>query len=110
MNHPNALVVMTTAPNEEVAHQLAETLVQEGLAACVHILPQGRSFYVWEGTLHKDEEWTLLLKTTRDAYPQLEKRLCTLHPYDVPEILALDVAQGLAPYLTWLTTSVGTIT
>lgn len=96
------MLVMTTAPSVEVATHLAETLVQEGLAACVHILPQGRSFYIWEGKLNRDEEWTLLLKIRREGYAALEARLQQLHPYDLPEILALSVQQGYAPYLAWL--------
>ncbi|MBF0272122.1 MAG: divalent-cation tolerance protein CutA [Magnetococcales bacterium] len=102
----DALVVLTTAPDESRAEQLAETLVQEGLAACVHILPQGRSVYRWEGAIHKDAEWSLLIKTTRDLYPRLESRLQTLHPYEVPEILALEVTRGHGAYLDWLTANV----
>ncbi|MBF0296035.1 MAG: divalent-cation tolerance protein CutA [Magnetococcales bacterium] len=102
MSETLAMVAMTTVPDETVATQLAETLVKEGLAACVHILPQGRSFYIWDGEFQKDEEWTLILKLRRDGYPQLEERLRDLHPYEVPELIALPVVEGYAPYLTWL--------
>ena len=101
----DALVVLTTAPSEEVAVQLAEGMVKEGLAACVHILPQGRSFYLWEGVLNRDAEWTLILKTQRERYAQLEERLRTVHPYDTPEILALGVEKGSEKYLAWLTST-----
>lgn len=96
------LVVLTTAPGEEVAATLAERLVEEELAACVHILPRGRSFYRWEGRLNREEEWTLLIKTTREGYGRLEARLAALHPYELPEILALEVAEGAGAYLAWV--------
>ncbi|MBF0182714.1 MAG: divalent-cation tolerance protein CutA [Magnetococcales bacterium] len=102
MSETLAMVAMTTAPDETVAAQLAETLVREGLAACVHILPQGRSFYIWDGEFQKDEEWTLILKVRRELYPQMEARLRDLHPYEVPELIALPVIAGHAPYLAWL--------
>ena len=96
------VLIWTTAPEESVAIQLAETLIGEQLAACVHLLPQGRSFYRWEGRVHRDPEWTLLIKSRRALYPALEARLLTLHPYDVPEILMTPVARGLPAYEAWL--------
>ncbi|MBF0214617.1 MAG: divalent-cation tolerance protein CutA [Magnetococcales bacterium] len=97
---------MTTAPDEQVAERLAETLIQESLAGCIQILPQGRSIYRWEGAIHKDAEWVLLIKTTRGVYARLESRLKTLHPYDTPELLALEVTEGHPAYLAWLNTTV----
>ena len=101
----DAILVWTSAPEESVAETLAETLVQEQLAACIHVLPRGRSFYVWENAMHRDYEWMVLIKTRSALYSALEARLRQLHPYDVPEILATPVARGLPDYLAWLTAS-----
>ncbi|GAB0058410.1 Divalent-cation tolerance protein CutA [Candidatus Magnetaquicoccaceae bacterium FCR-1] len=98
----DALVVVTTAPDEAVAESLAEVLVTEGLAACVHILPAGRSIYRWQGEVHKEPEWTLLIKTDRARFAPMRTRLLVLHPYEVPEILALPVEDGNPAYLAWL--------
>ncbi|MBF0164349.1 MAG: divalent-cation tolerance protein CutA [Magnetococcales bacterium] len=93
---------MTTAPDEAMAESLAEALVHEGLAACVHILPAGRSIYRWQGAVHKEAEWTLLIKTDHVRFVPLRTRLLVLHPYEVPEILALPVEDGNPAYLAWL--------
>ncbi|MBF0371732.1 MAG: divalent-cation tolerance protein CutA [Magnetococcales bacterium] len=102
-----ALIVWSNAPDAATAEKLAETLVQEGLAACVHVLAEGRSFYVWEGKLEKDTEWTLMIKTRRGRYEKLAARLTELHPYDVPEILATPIENGHPAYLEWLHRSTG---
>ncbi|MEO5347081.1 MAG: divalent-cation tolerance protein CutA [Magnetococcus sp. YQC-9] len=98
----DALVVLTTAPDEAMAEALAEALVNEGLAACVHILPAGRSFYRWQGAVHKEPEWTLVIKTDTVRYVPLQTRLTVLHPYEVPEVIAVPVVEGLPAYLAWL--------
>lgn len=108
MTSPDAILVWSTVGEESVAETLAETLVAEQLAACVHILPRGRSFYVWQGERHRDEEFTLLIKTRSSLYSALELRLRQLHPYEVPEILATPVAGGLPDYLAWLATNTRT--
>lgn len=96
------LVVWSNAPDEKTAEGLARVLVEEKLAACVHIFPQGTSFYAWEGEVQKATEWTMMVKTSRSAYPLLEQRLHRIHPYDVPEIVATPVADGLPAYLEWV--------
>jgi periplasmic divalent cation tolerance protein len=96
------LVVFCNAPSEEVAHSIAGSLVQERLAACVNVLAPCRSVYRWEGKMEQASEVPLLIKTTRDRYPLLEAALRRLHPYDVPEILALPVAGGSDAYLRWV--------
>ncbi|MEO5362259.1 MAG: divalent-cation tolerance protein CutA [Magnetococcus sp. DMHC-8] len=96
------LLVWTTLPDETVAAELAATLVDEQLAACVHLLPGGRSVYRWQGTIHRDAEWTLLIKTRHSLYPVLEARLLTLHPYELPEIVATPVDQSLPAYREWV--------
>lgn len=96
------LIVWSNAPEPEVAATIARTLVEEGLAACVHVMPAGESFYIWEGALNREREVTLMIKTTVANYPGLEARLLDLHPYDLPEILATPVSAGLSAYVGWL--------
>lgn len=97
------IVVLMTAPDAETAARLARPVVEEGLCACVNVLPGVRSFYTFEGRFRDDEAEVLcLIKTRRALYPALRDRLTALHPYDVPEIIALPVCEGNAPYLAWV--------
>jgi periplasmic divalent cation tolerance protein len=80
--------------------------VEEGLAACGNVVPGLRSIYRWEGKVHDDAEALLLLKTERRLVEALKARLPALHAYQVPELLALPVEAGLAPYLEWIAASV----
>ena len=104
---PEALVVLVTVPNAEVADTLAAALVGERLAACVNVLGGVRSTYRWKGAVERDEELLCLCKTTRDGFERLCARIVELHPYELPEVIALPVAAGHAPYLDWITASVG---
>lgn len=97
-----ALLVWTTIDDKKKADDLARQLVASRLAACVHILAQGDSYYVWDGELQKEAEFTLLIKTRATLYSRLETRLKELHPYDTPEILATKVAEGESDYMQWL--------
>jgi periplasmic divalent cation tolerance protein len=99
------LLVQSTCP-PEVAEQLAQTLVAESLAACVSQLGPLRSSYRWQGKVESSSETLLLIKTTAAAYPALQQRLRQLHPYDVPEIIARPIKDGLPAYLQWLRDSV----
>lgn len=101
----NCLMVICNVPDENTATHIAHVLVQESLAACVNILPACRSVYCWEGALQESSEFPLLIKTIPAGYARLQQRLLELHPYDVPEIIALPVAQGLPAYLTWVSQS-----
>ncbi len=96
-----ALVVLTTTDSEEVADRLSRKLVEERLAACIQVIPM-RSRYWWEGKVEEASEYLLIIKTTEERYPELEKRIKELHNYTVPEILALPVVEGYGPYLDWL--------
>ncbi|MEO5378614.1 MAG: divalent-cation tolerance protein CutA [Magnetococcus sp. DMHC-6] len=96
------VIVWSNAPDQATAHALAETLVLEGVAACVHVFGQGHSFYLWEGTLNRSAEWTLMIKTTRSGQQLLIDRLLALHPYEMPEVLITSVDGGYPPYLTWV--------
>jgi periplasmic divalent cation tolerance protein len=100
-------VVLITAPNEEVARTLARTLVEERLAACVNLVPGLTSVYRWQGEVVEDQEVLLIAKTTTFAFPRLKERVLALHPYTVPEILALPIAEGNREYLDWLRENTG---
>ena len=89
------------------APRLARQLVEERLAACVNIIPGVRSFYRWQGKLYDDMECTLLCKTTEAGLPALTERLREIHPYELPEIITLEVTGGLPAYLEWVAGSVG---
>ena len=99
-------MVLVTAPEGAPAETLARSLVAEGLAACVNRVPGIRSTYRWQGRVHDDAETLLVIKTTAAAYPALERRLRELHPYEVPEVIALPIVRGSEPYLSWLDASV----
>jgi periplasmic divalent cation tolerance protein len=99
MNH---LLVITTCPNAECAEEIAQHLVREHLAACVNQLPGVRSVYEWQGEIHNDQEIMLFIKTKNGVYERVEQAIRSLHPYDVPEVIAFDIARGSANYLSWI--------
>lgn len=103
----DALVVLVTAPTAEQAVELARVLVDERLAACGNVLAGVRSVYRWEGSVHEDAEALLVLKTTRARFEALRERVIALHPYQVPEVLALPVEAGSADYLAWIAAETG---
>lgn len=98
----NLILTLCTLPDETSARKLAEDLVAGGLAACVTISPPVTSIYRWEGRIESGEERLLLIKTTRQTYPLLEAAIRSAHPYELPEIIAVSVEQGLDAYLTWV--------
>lgn len=98
-----AWLVITTVDDPGTADSLAGAMVEQGLAACVHILPQGRSVYAWKGNIEIDSEVTLLIKTSVARVDELQKRLADEHPYETPEIIAVPIERGLPDYLDWIT-------
>jgi periplasmic divalent cation tolerance protein len=98
----DALVVLVTAPTPDRAAEIARALVDERLAACGNVVPAIRSIYRWEGKVQDDQEALLVLKTTRARFEALRERVLSLHPYEVPEVIALPVDAGSAPYLAWI--------
>lgn len=96
-----ALLWVTFADAAE-AERIAETVLAEQLAACVNILAPCRSVYRWKGAVQHDEEHPVLVKTTTERYPELEKALRAGHPYELPEIIAVPVERGLPAYLDWV--------
>ena len=102
MSETEVLAVITNVPDRATAERIAEELVTVGVAACVNILAECASVYRWQGKLEHASEVPLLIKTTRAAYPRLEEELRKLHPYELPEIIALPVTAGLPGYLSWV--------
>jgi periplasmic divalent cation tolerance protein len=96
------VVALSTAPTAEVAGTIAHALVSEALAACVNIVPGLRSIYRWDGELHDDAELLLVIKTTAGQVAALRARLPELHPYQLPELVVLEVTDGLPAYLAWV--------
>jgi periplasmic divalent cation tolerance protein len=98
-----AMLVLVTAPTAERAAELARSLVSERLAACGNVVPGIRSIYRWEGVVQDEPEALLLLKTTAGRFEQLRDRVLALHPYQVPEVVALPIEAGSRAYLEWIT-------
>lgn len=99
---PEILLVFTNCPDEEVAERIARALVDNRLAACVNQLAPVDSIYRWRGVVEEAGEIPLLIKCTRERYPAIEEAIRQLHPYTVPEIIAVPVVAGFAPYLRWV--------
>lgn len=95
-------LILSTCPDTDTAQRLARTLVEEHLAACASILPGLVSTYRWQGQVEQAAEVQLLAKTTADRREALMARLAELHPYELPEILAVETAAGLPAYLDWV--------
>jgi periplasmic divalent cation tolerance protein len=101
-----AVLVLTTLPDAESATRLARQLVELQLAACVNVLAPCNSIYRWKGEVESAEEYPLLIKTPRTAYPALERAIKASHPYELPEIIAVAIDKGSAEYLQWIESSV----
>lgn len=98
----NVVLVLTTFPADGDAEKFARSLVEERLAACVNILPPMFSIYSWKGEIETANERQLLIKTTTPRVPELEARVKTLHPYEVPEFLVVAVLDGSTDYFAWV--------
>ncbi|HUB88819.1 MAG TPA: divalent-cation tolerance protein CutA [Dyella sp.] len=96
------LLCYCTCPNAESARHLADALVNERLAACVNRIPGIHSTYRWQGEVITDTEELLLIKTTASRFEALKERVLALHPYELPELIAVSVEQGHAAYLDWV--------
>ena len=98
----DAILVLTTLPTADAAAEVAKALIGEKLAACANILPALRSIYRWEGKVQDENEVLVLLKTQQAGFAALKARILELHPYEVPEVLAIPVEQGHQAYLDWI--------
>jgi periplasmic divalent cation tolerance protein len=101
------MVVLSTVSTPDDAERIARDLVDSGLAACVNVAPSVTSFYRWKGRLEREEERLLLIKIREQDFERLRERLVALHPYEVPEVIALRIERGHAPYLQWMDESLG---
>ena len=98
----DTMLVLTNCPDEEAANAIALAVVEARLAACVNILPRVQSIYRWQGRIESATVIPLLIKSTAASYPALEQAIRTLHPYEIPEIVALPITAGLPAYLNWV--------
>jgi periplasmic divalent cation tolerance protein len=96
------LLVLTNLPDRDAAEKLAHGLVERRLAACVNVLAGCTSIYRWKGVIENAQEVPVLIKTRSALYDELEAAINDLHPYEVPEIIAVPVVRGLAEYLAWV--------
>jgi periplasmic divalent cation tolerance protein len=103
MSSDHILVVLTNLPSRDAALTLARALVEQRLAACVNVMPECTSVYRWKGAIESAAETPVLIKTPASRYAALEQAVRRLHPYELPEIVALPVDAGLPDYLAWVT-------
>jgi periplasmic divalent cation tolerance protein len=99
-------LVLSSFPDQETARRIGRVLVEEGLAACINLLPGVESIYRWQGKVEEGAEVLGIIKTTAGGLQALERRLAALHPYEVPEVVALDPSAVSASYAEWLKNSV----
>lgn len=102
MPTPDCQLVLSTCPDAPTAERIARALVGERLAACVNIVPIAQSIYLWKGAIESATEQLLVIKSLIARYPELEARLRALHPYELPEIIAVPIVAGLPDYLAWI--------
>ena len=98
----DARIILSTIDSLPAAEIIAQTLVSEFLASCVNIIPGLQSVYRWKGAIHNEKELLLIIKTSSDKTEDTLSRLVEIHPYDLPEAIALDIQNGYAPYLNWI--------
>ena len=99
---PDPIVVFVTCGSEEEALKIANALVEAHLAACVNLIAPIRSIYRWEGKIWDEKEWLLIIKTQKQRFEALEKKVKSLHSYSVPEIISLPITEGSSAYLNWI--------
>jgi periplasmic divalent cation tolerance protein len=102
MTPADPIVVLCAAPEDFDPGELATTLIERSLAACVQVTPGVTSFYVWQGAMETSAEKLLLIKTRFGRFAEVEALIRSCHPYEVPEIIALPVSAGHEPYLSWI--------
>jgi len=97
-------IVFCTVPDSDTGHRIAAQLVEYGLAACVNLIPGIESVYRWKGQLEQDSEVLLMIKSRSADYTNVEEAISALHPYELPEIIAVPLSNGLPGYLDWVRT------
>jgi periplasmic divalent cation tolerance protein len=96
------ILVLSTLPDPEIAQRLGRTLVAERLIACANLVPGLLSIYRWKGEIQAEGEVLMMMKTQRSRLPALKRRLLELHPYEVPELISIDISDGLDAYCRWV--------
>lgn len=99
--------VFSSVVNRDAAEKIGESVIEKKLAAIVQITGPVKSMYMWHGKMLKGEDWRIVMKTTRDLYEELEAEIKRIHPYGVPEILAVPVLEGNMDYLNWISKELG---
>ncbi|MCP1338765.1 divalent-cation tolerance protein CutA [Idiomarina sp. M1R2S28] len=99
-------LILCTTDSSDSAKQLARSLLEKKLVACVNIVPNMTSIYSWQGELHEDQEWLLLIKSTAERFSDIKSAISAIHPYDSPELISINIEDGLPDYLTWIQDSV----
>ena len=102
MNETEYIVVLVTVPNKDVGIEIARSLINNKLAACVNVIDGLRSIYFWENRIEEDNEALLIIKSRRDRLDELVRHVRERHPYRVPEIIALPIIGGFSDYLRWI--------
>lgn len=100
----DVIIVLVTCPPEK-AQAIADALVEARVAACVNVVPTLQSTYRWKGEVHRDSEALLIVKSTKDRFDALKRTVLENHPYELPEVIAVTVDRGHAPYLEWVVES-----
>ena len=95
-------IVLTTLDSEDLARKISQALVENKLAACVQVIGPISSTYRWKGSVQSDSEWLCLIKTRQNLFTDVEKAIVEMHPYEVPEVVALPIEQGSEKYLGWM--------
>lgn len=102
----DSIVILCTTNSQESALNIAQTLVKNKLCACVNIIPKVYSVYSWKDKIETDEEYLMLIKTKKDLFEQVNQRIQEIHPYEVPEVISLDITEGSKSYLDWIVSNV----
>ncbi len=101
-NQKDVILTLITVPDEQSASIIASMLVEQDLAACVNVIKGVNSFFKWQGRLNSEQEILLLVKTTRRCFEALKDEVLKKHPYELPEIIGVDVSEGFRGYLEWV--------
>ncbi|MBC3870449.1 divalent-cation tolerance protein CutA [Undibacterium oligocarboniphilum] len=103
----NGLLILCNCPDRSMAVQLANQLLLQKLAGCVNVMPEMLSMYIWEGKQETATEVALQIKTVRHLYAEVERLIISMHPYQLPEIIAIPIVDGLPAYLQWIREQTG---
>lgn len=102
----DSIVILCTTNSQESALNIVQTLVKNKLCACVNIIPKVYSVYSWKDKIETDEEYLMLIKTKKDLFEKVNNKIQEIHPYEVPEVISLDITEGSKSYLDWIVSNV----